>query len=92
MAEHKIHLRRTVKGRTACSVRGVTGTGKIVFNSRDTYRNMSATVVDPEEFRATPAERRCAHCCDRFTDMMNDRRRITGKPLYADAMTKTLKT
>jgi hypothetical protein len=63
----------------------------VIFNSRDTYRNMNAVAVDPEEFRALPAADRCAHCCDRFTPMMNDRRRRTGKPLYADAMTKTLR-
>ena len=87
----KVHLRQTVKGRTACSVRFARKDGSIVFNSRDTYRNMGATVVDPEEFRSTPATDRCAHCCDRFTPMMNARRAKSGKPLYADAMTKTLK-
>jgi hypothetical protein len=51
---------------------------------------MSAVSVSPEEFRAIPAEDRCAHCCDRFTPMMNARRSMLGMPLYADAMTKTL--
>lgn len=88
---HKIHLRQTTAGRTACSVRGRRADGTIIFNSRDTYRNTGATAVSPEEFRATPAEDRCAHCCDRFTPMMNARRKASGKPLYADAMTKTLR-
>jgi hypothetical protein len=85
----KTHLRQTANGRTACSVSGVRGDGTIIFNSRSTYRNMTSTVVDPDAFRATPAEERCAHCCDRFTSMMNTRRKKAGKPLYADAMTKT---
>lgn len=87
---HKIHLRQSTAGHTACSVRGRRADGTVIFNSRDTYRNMGATAVSPEEFRATPAERRCAHCCDRFTPMMNARRKVSGKPLYANAMTKEL--
>lgn len=86
----KIHLRQTVKGRTACSVRLARSDGKIVFNSRDTYRNMGAVAVSPDEFRETVPENRCAHCCDRFTPMMNARRARAGKPLYKDAMTKEL--
>jgi len=86
----KIHLRQTVNGRTACSVRGRRADGSIIFNSRDTYRNMGAIAVSPEEFRALPATDRCAHCCDRFTPMMNARRKAAGKPLYKDAMTKEL--
>lgn len=90
MADHKIHLRQGVRGTTACAARGVNGAGKIIRNSRATYQHMTAISVSPEEFRATPAERRCAHCCDRFTPMMNSRRAKSGKPLYSDAMSKTL--
>ncbi len=86
----KIHLRQTAEGRTACSVRGVRADGTVIFNSRATYRNMAVVAVRPEEFRAVPAEQRCAHCCDRFTPMMNARRRKAGKPLYKDAMTQEL--
>lgn len=88
---HKVHLRQGTNGTPACAARGFNAkTGKIIRNQRSTYQHMSAVSVDPEDFRATPAEDRCAHCCDRFTPMMNARRKLTGKPLYADAMTKTL--
>ena len=87
----KVHLRQGVKGTTACASSGMRKDGTVIRNGRSTYQHMSAKVVDPEEFRATPAEHRCAHCCDRFTPMMNQRRALVGKPLYEDAMTKTLK-
>lgn len=88
---HKTHLRQTLQGSPACAASGFNAkTGKTRLNGRLTYRDMAANVVDPEEFRATPAEDRCAHCCDRFTPMMNARRAVAGKPLYKDAMTKTL--
>lgn len=89
---HKIHLMQGTDGTPACACSGFNAkTGKIRRNSRTTYQFMGAKSVTPEEFRATPAEDRCAHCCDRFTPMMNARRAAVGKPLYADAMTKTLK-
>lgn len=87
---HKIHLQQGVNGSTACATRGERKDGKLIRNGRASYQSMSAKAVPPEEFRATPAEHRCAHCCDRFTPMMNARRAKVGKPLYADAMTKTL--
>lgn len=90
MADHKIHLRQGKRGTTACASRAVTKSGTIIRNARATYQHMTAVAVSPEEFRATPAEHRCAHCCDRFTPMMNRRRAASGKPLYADAMSKTL--
>lgn len=88
---HKVHLRQGVNGTTACASRGQRADGTIIRNSRTTYQRMSVASVDPEQFRATPAADRCAHCCDRFTPMMNARRAKKGLPLYADAMTKTLK-
>ena len=88
---HKIHLRQGVNGTTACAAKFVRNDGSIARNARTTYQAMSATAVSPEEFRAVPAADRCAHCCDRFTPMMNARRAKAGKPLYADAMTRTLK-
>ena len=89
---NKIHLKQGVNGTPACAASGFNSkTGKIRRNGRTTYQHMAATVVSPEEFRAVPAEDRCAHCCDRFTPMMNARRAAQGLPLYADAMTKTLK-
>ena len=88
---HKIHLRQGVNGTTACAARGIRRDGTIIRNSRTTYQAMDVTAVSPEEFRAIPANDRCAHCCDRFTPMMNARRKVKGLPLYADAMTKTLK-
>jgi hypothetical protein len=87
---YKIHLRQGMNGTTACAARGVDKNNKVIRNHRITYQRMGAISVSPEEFRATPAEHRCAHCCDRFTPMMNARRKITGKPLYADAMSKSL--
>lgn len=87
---HKIHLRQGVNGTTACASRGVTKDNKVIRNSRTSYQYMSAVSVGPEEFRAVAEADRCAHCCDRFTPMMNARRRTSGKPLYANAMTKEL--
>jgi hypothetical protein len=87
---HKIHLRQGVNGTTACASRGVRKNGKIIRNRRSTYQHMSVEAVRPVEFRAVPADQRCAHCCDRFTPMMNARRAKAGLPLYADAMTQTL--
>lgn len=87
---HKIHLRQSVQGSPACSIRGVRANGKCIRNARTTYQHMGAVTVMAEEFRAVPAADRCAHCCDRFTPMMNERRAKVGKPLYADAMTKKL--
>jgi hypothetical protein len=86
----KVHLRQGVNGTTACASRGFDKNNMIIFNHRIKYRHMSAVSVSPEEFRLIPAEQRCAHCCDRFTAMMNARRKVKGLPLYADAMTKTL--
>ena len=72
---NKIHLRQGVNGTPACAANGFNSkTGKIRRNGRTTYQHMSATVLSPEDFRAVPAEDRCAHCCDRFTPMMNARR------------------
>lgn len=88
---HKIHLRQGVNGTTACAARGMRADGTVIRNARSSYQCMSAVSVSPEEFRAVAAADRCAHCCDRFTPMMNARRAKLGLPLYADAMTKTLK-
>ena len=90
---HKIHLRQGKGGTTACASRGVGKDGKIIYNSRNTYRNMGVTALTPEEFRAAYAinpNSVCAHCCDRFTPMMNQRRAKSGKPFYKNAMTKEL--
>ncbi len=87
---HKIHLRQGKDGTTACAAKGRSASGMVIRNSRSTYQFMGAVSVEPEAFRATPAADRCAHCCHRFTPMMNARRKVSGKPLYADAMTKTL--
>lgn len=86
---HKIHLRQSVNGSPACAILGVRADGTVIRNGRVTYQTMSATVVSVDEFRETPAADRCAHCCDRFTPMLNRRRAKAGKALYADAMTKT---
>lgn len=87
---HKIHLQQGTDGTAACAARGTTAAGKIIRNARKTYQTMSATSVSPEAFRALAPADRCAHCCDRFTPMMNARRVKSGKPLYKDAMTKEL--
>lgn len=86
----KVHLVFGTKGTTACAARGADANGKVIRNARATYQRMGAVAVGPDEFRATPAADRCAHCCDRFTDVMNSRRAKAGLPLYADAMTKTI--
>lgn len=88
----KIHLRRTVQGAAVCATRrGIKPGGKVAKNSRMTYKTIPASrVVDPAEFRATPAADRCAHCSERFTETLNARRALSGKPLYLDAFTQTL--
>jgi hypothetical protein len=88
---HKIHLMQGVNGTPACACNGMDKNNKIRRNARTTYQHMGAKSVSPEDFRATPSDQRCSHCCDRFTPMMNARRAIVGKPLYSDAMTKQLK-
>jgi hypothetical protein len=88
---YKTHLRAGVNGTTACASSGVDKNNNVILNNRVTYRLMGTVSVSPDEFRATPEADRCAHCCDRFTPMMNQRRAKSGKPLYADAMTKTLR-
>lgn len=87
---HKIHLRQGVNGSTACATRGQRADGTLIRNARRCYQYMGTIAVDPEAFRAAPAADRCAHCCGRFTPMMNARRTKSGKPLYKDAMTKEL--
>ncbi len=88
---NKIHLRQGVNGTTACASKGTTRDGKVIKNSRMSYKTIpfSCTVL-AEDFRAIPAADRCAHCCDRFTPMMNARRKLKGLPPYKDAMTKEL--
>jgi hypothetical protein len=87
----KIHLRQGTDGTPACACAGLDAkTLKIIRNSRATYQQMSSISVSPEEFRAVNPKDRCSHCCDRFTSVMNARRRLSGKPLYKDAMTKEL--
>ena len=88
---HKIHLIQSKNGTTACASRGVTKDGKVIHNSRRTYQYMCVEALRPVEFRLANPTDRCAHCCDRFTPMMNARRAKVGLPLYADAMTLTLK-
>jgi hypothetical protein len=87
---YKIHLLVSVKGKTACNSNAV-GNGKMIFNSRkamefipDSYK------VNPDDFRAAPASDRCAHCSDKFLETMNRRRKMNGKPLYANVWTKEL--
>lgn len=87
----KIHCRQSVNGTAACAVKGVDRNNQIIRNSRSNYQCIPAShIVSVDDFRATPAADRCAHCCDRFTPMINARRRRSGKPLYKDAMTKEL--
>jgi hypothetical protein len=88
---HKVHFLATTGGKALCAVRSAAN-GKMRANSRATYATIPADhIVRPDEFRATPAADRCAHCSERFTEAMNSRRAKTGKPLYADAFTQTLK-
>lgn len=88
---YKIHLRATVQGSAVCASRAIGG-GKMRHNSRRTYATIPAScIVNPEEFRATADADRCAHCSDRFTETMNRRRELSGKPLYVNAFTKELR-
>lgn len=87
---HKIHLIASAKGKTVCNARSI-GNGKVIFNSRKAMEFIpDANKVHPEDFRATPASDRCAHCSDKFLETMNRRRKINGKPLYANVWTKEL--
>lgn len=87
---YKVHLLQTKGGKTACNSRHI-GNNKFRFNDRRAMNNIpEANIVTPEEFRATPSADRCAHCADKFLETMNRRRKISGKPLYANAWTKEL--
>jgi hypothetical protein len=86
----KFHLRATINGKTVCASRPAVK-GKVRPNARGTYATIPVEfVLSPEEFRAAPDARRCMHCCDRFTEVMNARRAVSGKPPYKNAMTKEL--
>ncbi len=88
---NKIHFRATVDGKAACATQLPNSQNKVRKNGRATYSSIPAScTVGPDEFRATPATDRCAHCCDQFTARMNARRALSGKPPYLDAFTKTL--
>lgn len=87
----KIHARQGKNGSPACAARGVDSRGNVVRNGRQTYQFMASEVVGPNEFVDTNPADRCAHCCDRFTPMMNARNARLGLPLFADALTRTLK-
>ena len=88
---NKIHFRMTKQGHAACACGSVKSGNKVSMNHRSTYATIPAShVVGPDEFRATPAADRCAHCAEQFTARMNARRAISGKPLYKDAFTKEL--
>jgi len=88
---NKIHFRLTKEGSAACACGCVRKDGSVSKNSRTTYAHIPAScVVGPDEFRATPAADRCAHCAEQFTARMNARRVRSGKPLYSDAFTKTI--
>lgn len=88
---NKIHFRATKQGIAACAC-GPSLPGNVVYkNNREKYAHIPANcVVGPDEFRATPQEQRCAHCENQFTYRMNERRKVSGKPLYKDAFTKEL--
>lgn len=88
---NKIHFRATTNGKAACACGMPSKNNKIMTNHRSTYATIpTSCVVGPEEFRNTKAEDRCMHCADQFTERMNRRRMISGKPLYKDAFTKLL--
>lgn len=82
----KVHLRQGKDGTTACASRGVDGRGKVLRNSRRTYQFMASKVVGPNEFVATPASARCAHCCDRFVPMMVARHKRLGLPPFTGSL------
>lgn len=85
----KIHLKGSKGGLSVCAMRYI-GNGKVRANGRLTYSDISSDrMVNPDEFRATPAANRCSHCSDMFTETMNRRRKLSGKPLYKDAFLKT---
>lgn len=88
---NKIHFKATKQGSAACAVGPSIAGGLTHKNRRSTYATIPASyIVDPDEFRATPSENRCAHCAAQFTERMNARRKVSGKPLYKDAFTKEL--
>ena len=88
---HKIHFQATKGGRSACAVGQRLSNGMYTLNQRQTYADIPAShIVRPDEFRAAAPEDRCAHCCDRFQSMMNERRKANGKPLYKNAWTKEI--
>ncbi len=82
----KIHLRQGKNGTTACASLGVDSRGNVVRNGRQTYQCMASEVVGVNEFMATPAADRCAHCCDRFVPMMTARHARLGLPPFTGAL------
>lgn len=89
---HKIHLRQTTGGKTACNSRYI-GNGKFVYNSRVAMGFIPFdNIVRPDVFRATLAADRCAHCSDKFLETMNRRRKASGKPIYINAWTREIAT
>jgi len=85
----KIHLRAT-STKSVCSS-APADAGRVRSNARSTYGNIPASLLaSPDDFRAAADADRCAHCAGMFTEVMNRRRALSGKPAYANAMTKEL--
>lgn len=76
----KIHLQgnagNTREPMAMCST--VLVNGKVRNNGRRSYVGMGSPIVKLAEWKATPAEHRCAHCCDVYLERRNIIRRAKG--------------
>lgn len=79
----KVHLiaNKGLDGRAPfarCAARSMGG-GKVRLNSRTTYAMMGSKLVRWDEFKATPAADRCAHCQNEAMTIINRKRKVEGK-------------
>jgi hypothetical protein len=80
----KVHLiANKLTGQNAafalCASRSL-GKGKVVHNSRETYRYMASEIVSLNDFLTKPVDVLCAHCLDKGLIRRNLHRRLAGKP------------
>jgi hypothetical protein len=82
MSTRKIHLRANkLTGDNyafaRCAARPASN-GQVRRNTRATYQFMASEIVSFEEFAATPAKDRCAHCMDIGLQARNRQRKAKG--------------
>lgn len=79
----KVHLQSNKglkRGPMALCASRLNSEGKRINNNRRTYVGMASVIVPLEQFKATSAADRCAHCCDILLPTRNRQRALLGKP------------